>query len=137
MLHMIFKQETLTISSIVGFEKLQQFRLEEIEPGSQFAMLQSVEDPHIGFAVVSPFDLYPDYEFTLNDEIIESLGINKAEDVAVYAIITLKQPFINSTVNLVAPIVINAATCNGKQFIINNSGYSIHAPLFPSHKGGE
>ncbi|MWC30917.1 flagellar assembly protein FliW [Paenibacillus sp. MMS18-CY102] len=124
-------------SSIVGFEHLKYFKVEQIDASSPFWMLQSEEDAGIGFVVVSPFEVYPDYEFKLSDEIIEVLRIEQPEQVAVYTIVTMKSKFTHSTINLVAPIVINISTGMARQFILNHSNYPVNAPLFPLQSEGE
>ncbi|WP_127532073.1 flagellar assembly protein FliW [Paenibacillus kobensis] len=124
-------------SSIVGFEHLRHFRIDEVEEGSLFGMMVSEEEPEIGFIVVSPFEMYSDYEFRLSDEIIEGLQVQSPDEVTVLSIVTVNKPFPSSTINLVAPVVINVSREVGRQFILNNSPYTIRAPLFPERNGGE
>jgi Uncharacterized protein conserved in bacteria len=139
MVYSLLKDTVIDLAQgIVGFEQLRYFRAVEVGPGSIFGMLQSEEDPNVGFVVVSPFDVYDDYEFKLSDEIIEGLDIKQPEDIIVLSIITVSPKFKESTLNLVAPIVINLSSGKGRQFILDTARiYSIHAPLFPRQEGGE
>ncbi|MBD3920823.1 flagellar assembly protein FliW [Paenibacillus sp. PR3] len=122
--------------SIFGFTEFRYFRVEEMDDEAGFLLLQSEENESVGFIVVSPFHFYQDYEFKLNDEVIAGLQIEKPDDVAVFTIVTINQPFSRSTINLVAPIVINIKTGHGRQVILNDTSYLIHSALFPTTEGG-
>ncbi|WP_246027850.1 flagellar assembly protein FliW [Paenibacillus xylaniclasticus] len=122
--------------SILGFTEHRYFRMEKIDDQMPFVLLQSEADANVGFVVVSPFEFYPEYEFKLSDEVIAGLNIEKTEDVAVFCIVTVNQPFDRSTINLIAPIVINIKSGHGRQIILNNVTYSIHSPLLPNKEGG-
>ncbi|EFM09018.1 protein of unknown function DUF180 [Paenibacillus curdlanolyticus YK9] len=138
MIHQALQNMRIDLAnSIIGFEHLKYFKLEGINEESPYAMLNSDEDEGIGFVVVSPFDTYPEYEFRINDEVLENLNIKQPEDVAVYSIVTVKQPFSKSTMNLVAPIVINVSRGEGRQVILNHTDYKINAELFPLRNGEE
>ncbi|WP_036717240.1 flagellar assembly protein FliW [Paenibacillus harenae] len=122
--------------SIYGFEQFSYFKAEEIEAGSVFAHVQSVEESEIRFVVISPFDAYPEYEFQLNDQMIGELGIAQADDILVLSIVTVKKPFELSTVNLLAPLVINIKTGVSRQVVLNGVNYSVNMPLFSSRTEG-
>lgn len=123
--------------SIVGYEQLQYFRVEEMDAQTPFCLLQSEEDPNVGFIIVSPFDMYKEYEIDLSEELIAKLNVNEPEDVIVLSIVTVRRPFIQSTMNLLAPLVVNVKSGEGRQFIMNGNQYSVQAPLFPEQNGGE
>jgi flagellar assembly factor FliW len=116
-------------NGIPGFEKEKQFVILPLEEQSPFAILQSIHQSHIGFVIAYPFSFYLDYAFDLTEEDIEKLKLNSPDDCLTYAIMTLKEPFVDSTINLKAPIVINAKEKIGKQIIIHDSDYPIRFPL--------
>ncbi|WP_163099294.1 flagellar assembly protein FliW [Peribacillus alkalitolerans] len=99
-----------------------------VEAGS-YQVLQSISDKEIAFIVVSPFVLKPDYDITLDPKTLQQLDINSEEDVIVFSIITLREPFENSTMNLVAPVVINQKNRKAKQVVLQNTKYTIREPL--------
>lgn len=68
---------------IPAFENLKKFVIVK-EDQSPFYWLQSVEDKDIAFVIINPFEIKPDYEFDLPDEIVNKLEITSAEDVAVF-----------------------------------------------------
>jgi flagellar assembly factor FliW len=116
-------------NGIPGFEEEKQFVILPLEEQSPFAILQSVHHSHVGFVVVYPFSFYPDYAFDLAEEDIEKLKLNSPDDCLTYTIMTLKEPFADSTINLKAPIVINVKEKIGKQLILHDSDYPIRFPL--------
>ncbi len=71
--------------------------------------------------VVSPFEFKKDYSFELSEEDKEELKIE--EDVAVYSIVTIHSDVTKSTMNLLAPVIINPAQRVGKQVVLQQTGY--------------
>ncbi|MFF2483656.1 flagellar assembly protein FliW [Paenibacillus sp. NPDC058071] len=122
--------------SIYGFEAFNRYKVEEVEENSPFLHIKNIDEPNIGFVVISPFDVYADYEFQLNDRLIAELGVSHAEDVCVLSIITIKKPFEKSTINLLAPLVINVKTGVGRQAVLNGTNYLVNAPLISSTEEG-
>jgi flagellar assembly factor FliW len=134
----LLKNSTLDFgSSIYGFEELGQYKFEEMDSTNAFCLLKSVEDDNIGFVVISPFEVNPTYEFKLSEETIQELGIEQADDVLVLSIITIQRPFEQSTVNLLAPLVVNIRTGAGRQVVLNGVPYSVNTPLFPQRNVGD
>lgn len=114
-----------------GFDKEKQFVLLPIPgtPPESFQTLQSIETPELAFVITNPYNLYNDYEFRIDQSTIDQLEIIDEEDLYIFTIVTLKSPFDQSTINLQAPIIINAKNLQGKQFILNNDKYTYKAPL--------
>jgi len=108
---------------IPSFLDEQQFYIMPFADDSLFFIMQSVRTPALAFVVVSPFDFFQNYSIKLSDPIIEALEIEKQEDVVVYTILTIAEPFQNTTANLQGPIVINEAKKLGKQVILSDSTY--------------
>ncbi|MBA2874624.1 flagellar assembly protein FliW [Thermaerobacillus caldiproteolyticus] len=121
-------------NGLPGFEDEKQFVILPLEKESPFAILQSVQHSHVGFVVAYPFSFHPDYAFDLAEEDIEKLKLSSPDDCVTYTIMTLKEPFANSTMNLKAPIIINAKAKIGKQLILHDSDYPIRFPLSEVHK---
>lgn len=120
-------------SGIPGFEDEKKFILLDIADNIIFQILQSVETKELAFFVVNPYILFEDYSIKLNENIIESLDIKEENDVAVLTVMTLKEPFSNSTVNLKAPLIINLKNKRAKQYILNDDTYSMRVTI-PQHK---
>jgi flagellar assembly factor FliW len=112
-----------------GFSDLRNFVLcggEEYEP---FKYLLSVERPEIAFLLVAPELVNPQYRVQLNEEAYSCLHWEATHTLAAYATVTLSSKAEESTVNLLAPILINASTMRGFQLIQDSSGYSVRCRL--------
>lgn len=118
-------------SGLPGFSDEHKFVLLNIpsEATDTFQVLQSVKTTELAFIVTNPYYFYQDYEFTLEDGIIEQLKIAEKEDVIVLAIVTLQEPFEESTINLKAPLIINYKENLGKQYILHTDMYKTRTPL--------
>ena len=73
--------------------------------------------------VINPFSLDPDYAPTLAEEELSYLGVKNAEDLSYYVICVLKEDYLQNTVNLKCPLVINPENHKGMQVILESSGY--------------
>lgn len=109
-------------NGIPGFEKIQKFVILPLETESPFAILQSIEQVEVGFVIALPFVFKKDYEFDLSEEDKKELKISGPEDLITYTILTLKEPFNSSTINLQAPVLINHKQKIAKQLVLQYSG---------------
>lgn len=117
--------------SLLAFDKLDAFTFHLIEEDGPYGFLQSEDDENIGFVVASPFSFIKDYHFELEDKDREQLQLTSQEEALVLGIITMKEPFKDSTINLVAPIVVNVSTLSGLQLVLPPSyEYDTKTPLF-------
>lgn len=105
-------------SGIPGFLEEKQFCLLALDE-TPFRVLQSISTPELAFVIVNPFEFFQDYEVKLSDEVLQELQIQTEEDVALFAILTVKAPFEETTANLQAPIIINTTNHLAKQYITN------------------
>ena len=112
-----------------GFETLKKFILFTVEENEVFSILQSVEDEAIGLVATAPFNILKDYEFKLQDELVENLNIKSPEEVIVLSTVTMHSEVEKITVNLKAPIIININSKLGEQIILDNDKYLIKHPL--------
>ncbi|WP_182199664.1 flagellar assembly protein FliW [Paraliobacillus salinarum] len=122
---------------IPGFVNEKKFVLLELPGNSVFQVLQSITTSALGFIVINPYQIYHDYAFDLDNHIIEALEIKSPEQVKVVSIVSLKEPFEQSTINLQAPIIINHVNNLAKQYITNEKKHLIKAPLQPSKQERE
>ncbi|MEK4228427.1 flagellar assembly protein FliW [Solibacillus sp. FSL H8-0538] len=113
-----------------GFPLLKQFVLLPIEQDMPLALLQAVEQAEIGFIVAYPFAFKKDYAFDLSEDDKEDLQIMDTEDVVTYVIVTLKDALSTSTMNLMAPVVINIKMKLAKQIVLQASdAYPLRHPI--------
>ncbi|WP_108669002.1 flagellar assembly protein FliW [Peribacillus acanthi] len=116
-------------NGIPGLPEYKRFVLLPLSDDGVYQVLQSLDNQEIGFVVVNPFFVKPDYDITLDDKTVQQLEIENEIDVNLVSIITLRDPFNNSTLNLAAPVVVNITNRKAKQVILQNTNYSIREPL--------
>src|SRR5690625_4086374 len=120
----IQKEHVITFEhGIPAFEDETSFILLPYDNETPFFILQSLKTAEIAFIVVNPFQFVADYKVELPDSTIEQLGIEKKEDVATFVMLTVKEPFTETTANLQAPVIINTAKQKGKQLLMSTSPY--------------
>ena len=120
-------------AGIPAFEEEREFLIIPYEEGSPYVFLQSVKTPELAFLMTMPLIFFPDYEFTIDDDVEKELELTSPEDVLIYAILTLDGKEIRDlTANLMAPIVINAKTRKAKQIVLDHSPYTTKHRLFPA-----
>jgi Uncharacterized protein conserved in bacteria len=113
-------------TGLPGFENIRKYIiLNSPEEQSIFKWLQSVDEPALAFAIVNPFDIRKDYDFDICDEDEDFLGIDNAEDVAVYSILVVPEDLSKVSINLKAPIIINVQNRKGKQIVLDTDKYTV------------
>lgn len=123
-----------------GFEEETEFALISLEDGP-LDYLQSTKEPGFAFLLGDPFVYFPQYEFELPEADTEELDIQS--QVVIRCIISLKEQIYQSTMNLLAPVVLNPEKNLGKQVVLHHSSYQTRHPLWsesgskPSAKAGE
>lgn len=116
--------------SVLGFNEYDGYRLTVVDDEGMYGFLQSEDNEHVGFLVVNPFTRYADYSLELEDSVMETLGLRSHEEVAVLVIVTIQEPFDKSTVNLLAPLVLNVSNGKGRQIVLSpKSNYGTKEPL--------
>jgi flagellar assembly factor FliW len=124
------KEIILFESGLPGFESTKEYVVLPIEKDSPFALLQSIKEPEIGFVLAFPFAFNEDYAFDVSEEDKNELKVIQQEDLAIYSIVTVKDNFQDSTLNLLAPILINVKENCGKQLVLQDSkSFPLHFPL--------
>lgn len=119
------------VSPIIGFEDAQKFILIESENNNIFKWLQSTEYPDLAFPVSKPSNFKIEYNFEINDENVDMLGLNTVDDVLAINIVNIPEGKPqNATINLLAPVIINKRRKVAAQIILENTDYLVKQPLF-------
>lgn len=116
-----------------GFIEETKFTLLELPGNPVFQILQSVNTSDIAFVITNPYHFFKEYAFDLDSNVKDNLAITSESEIAVFSIVTVQDPFENSTLNLKAPIIINSVSKRGKQFIINDADFSTKASIVPAN----
>ncbi|MBN2038269.1 MAG: flagellar assembly protein FliW [Chitinispirillaceae bacterium] len=111
-------------SGIPGFEKNKSFVLVSIPDYAPFEWLVCVDGSPLRFAVINPLMFRPDYEPHIEKEQLADLAIASPEDVLLFVIVTINENPLESTANLIGPIIINKNKRLGKQIIIEGDRYT-------------
>lgn len=110
---------------IIGFEHLKTYVLHMQDEKNPFWWFQSLDDGKVAFVVINPFVAKADYEPLIDDNDTKLLEIENVEHVVLLAIVTILQNPFSVSVNLRAPIVINAEKKIAKQIILEDQTYPV------------
>ena len=90
--------------SILGFEKTTSVTIQAVD--NLFLTMKDTENENISFTLANPYQLR-EYSFDLPIDVKIILEINENSSIDVYNIVVIQNPLENSTVNFLAPIVVN------------------------------
>ncbi len=94
-------------NGIPGFLDQKQFVILPLSEESPFLVLQSLKNAELGFIVGSRFLFFNQYEFDLEESVVDILGVEDANDAEVMVILTMGSSIEKTTANLRAPIIVN------------------------------
>ena len=104
-----------------------EFDLREIEGAHGLFALQSVSDSGIRLFVLDASVYLPDYAPIISDDDCAKLDVHAVEDTLV---LVVANPGENgTTMNLLAPIVVNATSGASAQIILDGQDYPLRAEL--------
>ena len=111
-------------AGVVGFPAEREFVLVRHGESSVVAWLQSIKTPGLALPVVSAHGLSQDYPDVALEAFAEHAGLgSNPEDLAVVVVLCAPRG-LPATVNLLAPIVVNAATRKGAQIFLEGSSFT-------------
>ena len=109
-----------------GLGPLTDFTLEQLEGAGLYA-LQATGDPRKRMFLLDPAVYVPAYRPELTDSQAASLELASPEEAAMFVRANHRNGA--TTVNLLAPIIVNRATDMCAQFILEGQDWPIQAPL--------
>ena len=89
---------------LLGFPDVANVEIVEID--ALFSTMKDTSDENISFTIVNPYALR-EYSFDLPTDVKVLLEINENSKVSVYNILVIQKPLEKSTINFLAPIIIN------------------------------
>ncbi|GGD10882.1 flagellar assembly protein FliW [Pontibacillus salipaludis] len=110
-------------NGLPGFEQEQEFVVIPIDEAGIYQSIQSIISEEVSLVITNPYVFFKEYEFSLDDKTLETLDIQNPSDLAVFTVLTLREPFRDTTANLQAPIIVNTRNRKGKQLILTNTPY--------------
>ena len=111
------------IFPILGFEDEKYYEIEQIDE-----IFYKLKGENVEFILINPFILRNDYDFTINDDFAKKMKLNK-KNVFVLNILTINEPFLESTANFAAPIILNREDKLLSQAVLDKYNYSLARPL--------
>lgn len=133
------KEEVIhIINGLFGFEDYTEY-LPISFNGENDAMisLQSIEEETLSFVLMNPFEIFPDYEPMLSEADLKELKAESEADISYYVVSVIRDTISDSTVNLKAPLAVNALNRQAKQIILDNPEYTFRHTLENLTKKGE
>ena len=113
------------INGLIGFESYTEYLpIPFHEDNDSLISLQSLEDETLSFILMNPFGIYPDYAPSISRQDMDELKAKSAEDISYYVISVIRDSVAESTVNLKAPLIVNALNRQAKQVILEQSEYT-------------
>ncbi len=116
------------VEAMPGFPDRTRFALVRLDDEGLLCSLKSVEDPDLRFLVVPPNVFFPDYAPEIDDATVQSLRIERAEDVLVLVVVNPGDQASSATANLLAPVVVNTVSRQGTQVVLTDD-LPVRAPL--------
>lgn len=86
--------------------------------------LQAMDPPFHTFIVADPWSVWPDYEPEIADSDAEQLDALSFTQTSLYGIMTVSQQNRELSINLRAPLVVNAQVRMAKQVVLLNGEYT-------------
>jgi len=111
-------------AGVIGFPTEQHFALVPHHGSGYIAWLQSVSTPELAFPVVSAHAFGGQYPDVPVSGAAEEAGISGSEETLAVMVVLCALNGQPATVNLLAPIVVNATTRQGAQVILEGTKYS-------------
>lgn len=103
-------------NALLGFENINKVEIHEID--ELFSTLQDIDNKQISFTILNPY-LLREYSFDLPIDVKILLDINEKSNVSVYNIVVIQEPLENSSINFLAPIIVNTDNNTIAQAILN------------------
>lgn len=125
---------------IFGFENFKQYTLlYDNEDGKTpvISWLQSIEEPTLALPVITPDIIKPDYNPSINTDVLTSLGKLDSQNTVLLLTLTVPRDLTQMTTNLKAPIIINTNTKTGCQTVAENDDYVIKYKVYDIIKNKE
>ncbi len=124
------KQLIHIINGLIGFESHIDYLPIPFQEGDDALIsLQCLDDEDLSFILMNPFGIIPDYSPELSDQDLKELGADSIDDISFYVISVIRETVAESTINLKAPLVVNAMNRQAKQIILEHPEYTFRHAL--------
>ena len=106
-----------------GFPASREFVMAQEPEERPFAWMQSVNEPHVRFAVVDAYAWDIDFALEIDDAALEELGSLDPLDYAVYFLIHIRKDGKGTTLQAKpnAPLLVNVRNRQARQVVVSSS----------------
>lgn len=118
---------------LMGFEEYKRYTIlydSEKEGGTNIMWFQSVEEQGLVLPMINPLVVKEDYDPVVEDELLVPLGEITEENLVILLTMTVPEDIKEMSVNLKAPVIINADTRKGAQIIVENEEYEVKYKVY-------
>ena len=118
---------------IVGFPDLTDFAIihdAEKDSENPIRWMQSMQEPNFAMPVMDPLAVCPDYNPTVEDEMLKPIGELNPDSILVLVTLTVPQDVKKMSVNLQAPFIINADERKAIQLIVDPDRYEVRFTIY-------
>lgn len=118
---------------LIGFEDCHRFCLLDFgDPDSGFKWLQSADRGDLAFVIADPTLFAADYAPVLPGSVQKELNLKSFEEAVFMGICVIPEKSEESTVNLLAPVVINPVERLASQVVLSDQSYPMRHRMFVS-----
>lgn len=110
----------------LGLEPLREFELAAVEGATGLYAIRSVDRPEIRFFAIDASRHLPGYSPEVPDDRVAEIGVTRVEDVLALVVVTPSRE--GSTVNLLAPVLVNRTTGASVQVVLDDD-FPVRAEL--------
>ncbi|MBR6229280.1 MAG: flagellar assembly protein FliW [Eubacterium sp.] len=117
---------------LIGLEEYKQYTIlyDEEKEESNISWFQSCDEPTLALPVIKPWLVKEEYNPTVEDELLKGIGELTEDNLVILLTMTVPEDITKMSVNLKAPIIINADTCKGAQIIAENDDYEVKYKVY-------
>jgi flagellar assembly factor FliW len=118
-------------AGMIGFPEHRRYAILKQRDDSVFMWLHSIDDGGLAFPIVLPWVFHWDYEVKLSDDDMAAIGVERADQISIYCVVSVGADVRKATINLFSPIVVNNDDRRARQVINTAEGYATRDALFP------
>lgn len=111
-----------------GMVQLTRFDLDALDDAGFLFALRSLESPGVRLFVIPPQAYFPAYAPPVSEQVREALGMSPDTQPVLLAVVTPGEGE-PTTVNLLAPIVVDPTTGAAAQVVLDGDEWPLRAPL--------
>ena len=120
------------VNGMVGFPDMKKFTLiydEEKKNKGGIMWFQSLDEPEFAMPVMEPTVILPEYNTTVNNELLSPLGELTSDNLYVLVTVTVPSDITKMTANMKGPIIINTDTLLASQIVVEND-MQVRFPIY-------